>query len=457
MGATYIVSPSSDIQESDFVSLQEACAQVQPGDEIVLLDGQYPGRNVCETRSGTQDKPIMIRAQNEGKAVLSAALSVTEWIKKEKNLWLSHPLSDLDMRGITLWKKNDEAPHQILKEGKPSKPGQFLFNPETRQFLLFSKRNPNKSQWKAWDASATALRVQGVGHYMIDGLIFEYNHIGLLIGCSRCGDPTENIHVKNSTSQYATHWAMAATSGPGERTRHVTFDNVTLRYVAGSGAGHRTQNEYCFKFAANVQNTGGEFGTITNSDIHHCNMHGIQASNGWDNITLTRNTCHDASLKKSGAAACMRCGTTRGCTISGNTIYGGDNPQGTGIYLQDGAHEIVVEDNEISGFDWHGIYIFSTNGKGVYHTVIKDNDIKDNRITGIRIEAASAKDGGILIANNSFRGNNTGMYLIPKRQDKVEGVRLLNNMCDSRPSRCLKLGDGVDVEMLEKNDEGAEK
>lgn len=448
-GATYYAHPDAagggDGSRDLPWSAQEVCARVSAGNEVVFTDGHYRGPVVCNQISGSADAPIRLRAENPGGAVISAAHTVTAWQPLEDNVWLSERILGLSGKGTALWRVGETKPRRLVKSTELDQIGEFAFRAADRRLLLFAEDNPNESDWRAWNVGATGMRIQGVSHYVIDGLRFEYNNVGLLAGCSNCGKPTNHITVKNATSEYATHWAMAAASGPNELTRHVTFDGVSLRYVAGSVPDHRTHNEYCFKFAANMNTADGRHGTIRNSEWHHCNGHGVQASNGWDDITFSNNVCHDVSLARSGAGACMRCGTTAGCTITGNRLYGGDNPQASGIFLQDGAHEVLVADNDIRDFDWHGIYVFATNGEPVYGARIHNNVIADNRQTGIRIEAAAADGGGIRIAGNTFEDNVIGIWLHPKRGDAVEGVAVENNRCDGFEWKCLKAEDGVNV------------
>ncbi len=448
LGATYYVHPSAS-SDGEGTSKKpwtapHACQSVQPGDEIVFMDGVYSDPIVCDHISGTEEHPITLRAEHSGKAIISTARSVGGWTPLENHLWISDSVEDLKASGVALWRVGDFQAHVWHDVKALNKDGVFSYRTPKSQFVIYSKDDPSDFEWKTWDNRHTGMVIQGVDWYILKGLVFQYNNVGLLVGCSRCGRATQQILIKDTTSEYATHWAMASTSGPNELTRHVTFDNVTLRYAAGSSPDHKTHNEYCFKFAASVNAADGQFGRVINSKIHHCNGHGIQASNGWDQIVLENNTCHDVSLKRSGMGACMRCGTTAGCTIKNNTIYGGDKPQGSGIYLQDGAHDILVENNEISGFDWHGIYIFSTNGKSVYNAAIRDNQILDNRITGIRIEAASGKEEGIEIASNELMDNLNAITLTPKRGASVVGVRLMDNICNDVAWQCLKADKGID-------------
>ena len=52
--------------------VEERMAEAQPGDIIVLADGVYDGERCKLAAKGTADQPIVIRAENMGKAVIKA-------------------------------------------------------------------------------------------------------------------------------------------------------------------------------------------------------------------------------------------------------------------------------------------------------------------------------------------------------------------------------------------------
>ena len=54
--------------------LKMAVADFQPGTEIFLADGLYMGEMVLETGKGTKNHPIIIRAENQGKAVIGSPI-----------------------------------------------------------------------------------------------------------------------------------------------------------------------------------------------------------------------------------------------------------------------------------------------------------------------------------------------------------------------------------------------
>ena len=54
--------------------LEARVAEAQPGDVIALADGMYDGERCRLEARGTADQPIVIRAENMGKAVIKAPL-----------------------------------------------------------------------------------------------------------------------------------------------------------------------------------------------------------------------------------------------------------------------------------------------------------------------------------------------------------------------------------------------
>jgi parallel beta-helix repeat protein len=71
--ATYRCSPqgsdSNDGIEAPWRTLQKASAHLQPGDTLIVADGNYPG-GVAHRRSGRPDAPITYRAEHAGQAAL---------------------------------------------------------------------------------------------------------------------------------------------------------------------------------------------------------------------------------------------------------------------------------------------------------------------------------------------------------------------------------------------------
>ncbi len=61
---------------NSMTQLKNAVEVCQPGTSILLADGLYKGEAVIQTEKGTELHPLMIRAENQGKAVIGSTLSL---------------------------------------------------------------------------------------------------------------------------------------------------------------------------------------------------------------------------------------------------------------------------------------------------------------------------------------------------------------------------------------------
>lgn len=62
---------AKDYPVSDFSEYQQAVAQLEPGDRVLLQDGVWRDVELVFSAKGTQDKPITLAAANPGKAIIS--------------------------------------------------------------------------------------------------------------------------------------------------------------------------------------------------------------------------------------------------------------------------------------------------------------------------------------------------------------------------------------------------
>ena len=82
---TIYVSPNGSgdgsSELSPLGSFSQAVARLDPGDEMVLLDGYYFQTLTLENVNGTASQRITIRAQNLGKATVDAQVKLTHAIR----------------------------------------------------------------------------------------------------------------------------------------------------------------------------------------------------------------------------------------------------------------------------------------------------------------------------------------------------------------------------------------
>src|SRR3954464_4609181 len=75
LGATVVTSPApvalaTQHTASNGTEVERAAAEAKPGDEIVMVDGQWKDQAIRFVAKGQEGKPITLRAQTPGKVVL---------------------------------------------------------------------------------------------------------------------------------------------------------------------------------------------------------------------------------------------------------------------------------------------------------------------------------------------------------------------------------------------------
>jgi len=410
-GATYYIDPAGDDTTGDgssgnpWATVQKGIDEAtSAGDTVIVNDGTYTAGGLANTNSGTAANPITFQAANEGQSIIDISVTISGWSNAGEGANIYHSSDPTGVgggaTGQSLWKVGDDRMLvHVTDEVDLDAEDEFWHDGTNDLYKIYTTSDPTLSVYKGWDDSGfIAFHIHSVDWIILDGIVTQYSHIGIIIGSGVSGNGCNDITVQNCTSQYHSFWGMAAKSGPDELTRRPVFDTITIQYVdVGSG-----DNGHGFKFAADVNEADGQGGVIKNSTIHHVRFHGIQASNGWDDITINNNVIHDYGYTRgSGSSAGLRFGTTTTGLAYDNEIYEGDSPDQTGIYLQTSVNAIRIYRNEIYGNGWHGIYIF---GSDSYDVRIYNNLIYDNDTAGIRFEAGGSN---IFIENNTFDNNGT--------------------------------------------------
>ena len=65
-----------EVPVTDLESLDEAFRQAQPGDTIVMADGDWKDAGIVFRAKGTAEAPVTLRARTPGKVVLSGESSL---------------------------------------------------------------------------------------------------------------------------------------------------------------------------------------------------------------------------------------------------------------------------------------------------------------------------------------------------------------------------------------------
>lgn len=396
---------------SPFLTIQKCVdTATLPGMTCEVADGTYTARFIVSDYSGTESAPITIKATNRGAVTIDTSTTISGWVSLGSNKWISSPSTS---SVSSLWRVGRTTLLTLqASAGAVTGANQYYFNSSTKEFTIYSTTDPSLDVYKQAGAGNAAY---GVSYILIDGFVMQYAVVPMGVGYSS-GFPTpaaqllepgtSYVTVQYCTAQYGVQWGMAAHTASTNLTSHITFDNVTIRYVDEAAGG---QNGHCFKCSANNNADNGTYTTISNSTIHDCRYHGIQSSNAWSHNVFNDNRIYNYSLSGSGAGAGIRCGWSgsadpMACEIYNNDIGGGSggtgNSIGSGIYLQDYNVDSVVYNNVIHDNNWHGVYMFYTGGgaASVTNAKIYNNVFYNNGTSGVR----SDNNASAAIYNNTF-------------------------------------------------------
>jgi parallel beta-helix repeat protein len=406
--ATYYVSntglddnPGSETKP--FASIQKGLdAATVPGDTVIVEDGIYK-RVTMTAWSGTEGRPITLKARNRGEVFIDASTTVSGWTSIGMNKYRSAVSTNTN---LALWRVGDMLGlKRCTAEAAVDAEGEYYFDANAKQFTIYTAAKPEARIYKQL---MNPLSIYSVRHIVVDGITFQYGNSGIGTTLDTAGPPTAQILVQHCTFEYGSGLGVLfIASSPARNTSYITVDHCMVR----NSDDVLHQNGHGIKFAANVNEANGSDVTVSNCTIYNCRYHGIQFSNGWSEGTFLNNRIYNFSLMGNGAASGIRTGTPSpgkgGCYIYGNDIGNGPNGQGpslgSAIYVQENTNRVRIHHNRLHNNYWHGIYVFSTTGNPCFDVQICNNLIYDNGTAGIRVEVSKS----IEILNNTFYRNGT--------------------------------------------------
>lgn len=423
-GATYYADPAGS---GTTCSLASPCTgqvaidtATTAGDLICFNDGTYTDDIDFFVSSGSSGSPIIARNCEGGDVIFDLSETIASWTDLGGNIYESNALTQTSP--VFFWKGTTWLGALEATCNDVNAEGEWCDNGTT--IKIYTTADPDLSTYRI--AQGTPIQIRNVSYITIDGFIIQYSSIGIEIGTSftaPIGD-TSNIIVQDSTISYTGTRGIRVIGSADDPTTNVTIDTTTIHGARETGS----ENGHCIKFDSNAAGDINSVATVSNSTLYDCFKSGIQFSDGWDSLTATGNTIYNTSQGESGFAAAIRCGDgVVGCAISGNTLGGGNNEIGSGIYLQFDLSDIDIDGNTIFGYDWHGIYLF---GDGPSDTLISNNVIRDNGTSGIRMASPNAT---VRVKNNTLEGNGNSSLLGEGVAIEVEAgsssVNVSNNIC----------------------------
>jgi len=405
--ATYYVSNTGlddnpGTETKPFASIQKGVdAATAPGDVVIVEDGIYPKMVTMTVRSGTEGRPITLKARNRAKVFIDASTAISGWTNIGTNKYRSSASTNTN---LALWRQGDMlALKKSAAETAVDTEGEYYFDATSKQFTIYTAAKPETRVYKQL---MNPLSIYSVRHIVVDGITFQYGNSSIGTTSNAAGPPTSHILAQYCTFEYGSGaGVLFIASSPARNTSHVTVDHCSIR----NSDDVLHQNGHGIKFAANVNEANGSHATVSNCIIYNCRQHGIQFSNGWSEGTFFNNRIYNFSLMGNGAASGIRTGSPSpgkgGCYIYGNDIGNGPDGQGpslgSAIYVQENTNHVRIHQNILHHNYWHGVYVFSTTNNTCYDVLIYNNLIYGNRTAGIRVDASKSVE----ILNNTFYGN----------------------------------------------------
>ncbi|MCA9408420.1 MAG: right-handed parallel beta-helix repeat-containing protein, partial [Candidatus Omnitrophica bacterium] len=236
------------------------------------------------------------------------------------------------------------------------------------------------------------LYIHDVSHIIVDGIIVKNAVVGFRIGNDSFSGSgkTEFITVKNSETHGHGHWGIGITGSLQHPTHNVTIDNVkvsTTNLAGGGGNGHG------IKLASNTVEKHSSGVVIKNSEIYSNWYHGIQASVGWDDVTIFGCNIHDNSQRGSNTGGGVRVGSTVGADIYDNTFTGSLQ---IGVYMQSDSTQVKVHNNRMLNNRW---------GVKVERGMLGAIDITDNYLEGNTGAMYISNSIDVDVLRNTFKAN----------------------------------------------------
>ena len=455
-GAELIVSQDGS---SQYKTISEAVAAVKPGDTILVHDGIY--REIIELQcSGTQEKPITIKAVNLGKAIVRGS-----------NVW-SNPLSQdksnpniyrLPMPSDDFWGNNPNpflrrlnvAPIENTTPARPSQEvllpytlgqifcdgeslteartetavlqgsGSWFVTPDGTEILIHYPRNktPENSllEISVRDRILVPAR-RGLSHIRISGFIFEHcanqgpwPQSGMV--STRSGS---NWIIENNIIRYAKtvgldfgreFWKESALRNTIPNDRHGRFrptNNIIRNNIVSDNGlcGITCWQSEKAQVYGNLVERNNNLG-LTRRECRWEEYAGIKL------LEATSATVECNIVRFNGASGIWLDNNNQNARVSRNVIY---NNAGCGIFIEFTFGPIIIDNNIIANttrFEQHqggfGIYTLDASGVKIYH-----NLFLDNATTGIYFCSLNTKrdfhgrlvkNGDHEIRNNIFSGN----------------------------------------------------
>ncbi len=376
-------------------TIGEAVSRAEPGDTILIHGGIYR-ESVRIGKSGTEDKPIIIRAAEGEYVVLTGADHLTDWtaVPSEDHVYVT----DWPHRFIT-WNEHCTHPgdefhrligrceqvfinaypmRQVLTRDKLAR-GTFFVDLDAKRLYVRPADNRDLTGGRAKVEASARDRILSVkgDHVAIKGLRFRY------------------------AANRAQHGAVELTGN------HITLADCIFEYTNSSGA----------EFT-------GEDITVRNCTFQHNGQLGFGANRA-HGLHVTGCTCRDNNIKgfergweAGGNKICL----TRGAVLEHSTFV---ENRGDGIWFDIGNEDCIVRNCLIASNENAGIFYEISYGLHAHDNVIIANGLADSPgAWGAGSGISLSSSPGCIIERNLLIGNKEGFNFREQTRStpKIDGA-----------------------------------
>lgn len=409
--ATYYVSPTGNdsndgLTTADahaWLTLQKAANVAVADDTVNVLAGTYQGATF-NVNSGTSGHLITYQTYNGATVIihpldltknyvtipagtvwtdlgLNTAGNAHKWASPNGTITNCNGIGGL-MRNHTYWFARTQFPTNYYGHGADP---WYYYDAANTRILLNQPTDPGLDEWIVADNGANSIAV--IGSYLkFDGFTTEYAYDGFRVDATAANLSSHNIYV-NLVSRYNGRRGQTIQGNP---TYNTTDHNVSYCNLYSNG-------EHGFKQEDNVSGAGGAY-TCTNYVLNHITTHGngyhgIQLSNGGDQLSVSNSTAYDNGLNPCGINA----NTGEGCASFASNYSNGladDVNWFSNSAYSTGTLTYWGTDN--SGLIRPGLSLFSNN-----NLIIAKNNFHNNHGPAV----FGTENGSSAGSNNVFKNN----------------------------------------------------
>lgn len=388
---------------------------------------------LCNTNSGISGNLITFQAATGETPIFEPAETVSSWTSIGGNVYESNVfISNNNDDATQLWKDttiltfvNDTCGASLNVENEYCTCGSGCTS--TGRVRIYTTGTPSSFTYRAAASAASGdahygFRLRNVQYIKIKGIKVQYSEFGFLIGTSSEIDEinADNNILEDVTSDYAFDIGIAWSNSVANP---ISSGQCLDCNAYHTGTTLSNQSEHGIKGASSILGVQSGGLIIDGGEFAYNNWHGVQVSEGWDNVIVRNIYSHNNNLNNNNDGSDVRIGNQQ-LTPVGSHVYSnrtGGTKYGIGVFGQ--VAGTIIEKNIIDGALTAGFHyddgVSFPLGENI---LVKNNIIKNGTGNGALIDANNDE---FIFVNNTL-DNNSGSAI--KILSTVTGGTLKNNV-----------------------------